>query len=106
MDSAFSSAALLFACALWIEATTGDSVSKSGPRRHALLLATVLPLVTLASLTSAVTLLVFAAVNVALVRIKRQTAAPERVVTFPVWVPVCGAALSVGLLLLQLLGRL
>jgi amino acid transporter len=64
-----------------------------------LVLALAIPLEGLADLASTGTLLVFAIVNLALIRIKvRETEPPEGVFTCPLWVPVCGVAASFGLL--------
>ena len=66
-----------------------------------LLLALWLPLVTLAQITSFITLIIFAGVNLALLKLKlRETHAPG-VVHYPVWVPVIGAILSLVLLGIQ-----
>ena len=64
-----------------------------------LVLALLLPLVSLAKLTSAMVLVVFALVNLALIRIKRLGPALERAWTVPAWVPWLGAAASIGVLL-------
>ena len=66
-----------------------------------LLLALSLPTVDLAALTSSVTLVIFAVVNIALIRIKRRQ---PQVETFqvPIWVPAAGAVLCLGLLAVQL----
>ncbi|NNE90914.1 MAG: amino acid permease [Verrucomicrobiales bacterium] len=61
-----------------------------------------LPLVTLAILTSTVTLTVFALVNLALLRLKiREGEDCESKVSYPIWVPATGCILCVGLLILQ-----
>ncbi|NND55442.1 MAG: amino acid permease [Gammaproteobacteria bacterium] len=64
-----------------------------------LLLALLLPLVSLAKITSGMVLLVFALVNVALVRVKRLGPPPDGVPAIPVWVPMLGAAASLAILL-------
>ena len=64
-----------------------------------MLLALVLPLVSLAKLTSGMVLVVFTLVNLALIRLKRMEAAPEGVPAVPMWVPVSGAIASAGILL-------
>ena len=64
-------------------------------------LTTWFPLVTLASYSSFLILIVFMLVNLALLRIKQQPAKPEARI-YPVWVPVCGATGS----LLLLIGKL
>ncbi len=64
-----------------------------------LLLALTLPLHHLADVTSRLTLVVFAIVNVSLVRIKRRDpAAPPGAYVAPAWVPWAGAATCVALL--------
>lgn len=66
-----------------------------------LTLALWLPLVTLAKTTSFVTLIVFALVNLSLVRVKRRTPRTLSAVHYPLWVPVTGFILCVGMLLSQ-----
>jgi len=61
-----------------------------------------LPLVTLARLTSFVTLVVFAMINLALWRIQRRGPPAPGVFRVPRWVPVGGFVASVGFLLFQL----
>ena len=63
-----------------------------------LLLALLLPLLSLAKLTSAMVLLVFILVNLALLRIKRLGPPPVGVRALPLWVPVLGALASAGVL--------
>jgi len=57
-----------------------------------------LPLVVLAEITSFLALIVFAAVNLALWRIKRRDPAPDTLIV-PAWVPVAGFASSAGILI-------
>jgi amino acid transporter len=65
-----------------------------------LILALAVPLVGLADLTSRLTLLIFAIVNAALIRIKRRgDAAPAGAFTCPLWVPFAGLLSSIALLL-------
>lgn len=64
-----------------------------------LLLALLLPLLSLAKITSAMVLLVFTLVNLALIRIKRRGPPPAGVRAIPLWVPVLGTIASVGILL-------
>ena len=80
-----------------------------------LFLAVLLPLVTLAKITSFITLLVFFLVNVALFRIKQRDERDERderdvsaegIRTVPLFVPVAGALLTITLVLIQLAGYL
>ena len=64
-----------------------------------LVLALLLPLVSLAKITSAMVLTVFILVNLALIRIKRIGPPPEGVRSVPGWVPVSGVLLSAVILL-------
>ena len=48
-----------------------------------------------------VILRVFAAVNLALLRVKRRDPAPAGLLVFPAWVPAAGALVSIGVLLLE-----
>ena len=71
-----------------------------------LLLALAVPLSGLADLTARFTLVVFAIINITLIRIKsREPAAPLHVFVCPRWVPVAGLVSSIGLLLLDLVVR-
>jgi APA family basic amino acid/polyamine antiporter len=67
-----------------------------------LALALWLPLETLARATSLVILVVFALVNLALLRIKRRDPHPAGIGTYPAWVPLAGAVSSGGFALYQL----
>jgi APA family basic amino acid/polyamine antiporter len=67
-----------------------------------LVLTLLLPLLSLAKLTSAMVLIVFTLVNMALIRIKGMGPPPEGVRAIPLWVPVLGGLASVGILLAQL----
>lgn len=68
-----------------------------------LVLALAVPLSGLADLTARFTLLVFAIINITLIRIKsHETVAPLDVFVCPSWVPVAGLVFSIGLLLLDL----
>jgi amino acid transporter len=72
-----------------------------------LLLALTLPLHDLADATSRLTLVVFALVNLSLIRLKaRAPADGPRVFIAPKWVPWAGAAACVGLLVLDLAAML
>jgi amino acid transporter len=64
-----------------------------------LVLALLLPLVSLAKATSAMVLVVFTLVNIALIRIKQLGPPPAGVTAVPLWVPVLGALASVGILI-------
>lgn len=66
-----------------------------------LVLALWLPLVTLAQITSFITLIIFTAVNLALVKLKLQGTHAAGAVHYPVWIPVIGAILSLLLLIIQ-----
>ncbi len=68
-------------------------------------LATSLPLATLAKATSNVTLVTFALANLALLRVKARGAAPEGVFSVPAWVPAAGLVLDLGLIGVQLADR-
>lgn len=67
-----------------------------------LVLAMVLPLVTLAQATSFVILIVFALVNLSLVRIKRREPRPAGVRMVPLTIPLAGFAASCAFVALQL----
>ena len=69
-----------------------------------LLLALMLPLHHLADVTSRLTLIVFAVVNISLVRIKqRDSRRPPGVYVAPAWVPWAGAVACIALLATDLL---
>ncbi|MBU1233872.1 MAG: amino acid permease [Proteobacteria bacterium] len=67
-----------------------------------LIMALWLPLVTLARLTSLVTLTVFACINMALIVIKGRTPRPENCLIVPIWIPWIGFFISVVMILLEL----
>jgi len=71
-----------------------------------LVLALWLPIVTLAKATSFIILVVFAFINLALVRIKRRTPHPGGIRTYPMWVPVAGFLSTTGFVLFQVAGWL
>jgi len=82
------------------------------PLRATLLLTTLilimalwLPLVTLARLTSLVTLVVFACINMALVVIKGRDPSPENCMVVPIWVPWIGFFISCTMIILELVHR-
>jgi len=62
------------------------------------------PLAPLAEGTAFVTLVVFAIVNIALLRIKRDPAQPESEFRVPVFVPLVGAVSTIGLLVFRVIG--
>ncbi len=64
------------------------------------------PLTILAGITSFLLLVVFAFVNLSLVRIKQREEAASTVATFPVWIPVAGFVLTLLLLSVSLGGAL
>jgi APA family basic amino acid/polyamine antiporter len=66
-----------------------------------LVLAALLPLVTLAQFTSVITLAVFTIVNLALVVVKRRGGKPPSFIV-PMWVPVFGAAISAVFVFVQI----
>ena len=61
------------------------------------------PLVTLASVTSFVLLMVFILINLALINIKRRVPAEQGIRVYPLWVPVMGALSCCALVVSQLL---
>lgn len=67
-----------------------------------LILALWLPLLTLAKMTSLLTLLVFSIVNLSLWHIKQRDPRPEGIVVFPLWLPLAGFLCSLGFALFQL----
>lgn len=67
-----------------------------------LTLALFFEMVTLASITSAMVLSVFALVNWALIRIKKHSPEADNVKVYPVWVPYAGFWLCTGFLVSQL----
>jgi APA family basic amino acid/polyamine antiporter len=71
-----------------------------------LVLALAVPLAGLADLTARFTLVIFAIIKVALIRLKSlETAPPAHVFGCPGWVPVAGLVSSIALLLLDLVVR-
>jgi len=71
-----------------------------------LLFALALPLATLAKATSTIVLVVFALVNLALIRIKRRDPAPAGARVYAGWIPWGGLLLSLALLAFHLLSLL
>ena len=65
-----------------------------------------LPLVTLARLTSLVTLAVFSCINLALIVIKRREPRPKNGMTVPIWIPWTGFSISCTMILLEIGRRL
>ena len=66
-----------------------------------LIMALWLHLETLAGMTSVITLLVFSAINLALIKLKRREPALAGITQYPIWVPLCGCTLSLLLLIVQ-----
>jgi amino acid transporter len=66
-----------------------------------LVLALWLPLVTLAQLTSMITLAVFTSVNVALIKLKQRGEHPSAFINTPAWVPWIGAGMCLLFLIFQ-----
>ena len=62
-----------------------------------LVLALLLPLLSLAKITSGMVLAVFALVNLALIKIRKDSPPPEGVRAVPGWVPVAGMLASAGI---------
>ena len=60
------------------------------------------PLVALAKATSFIILIVFALVNLALVRVKLRVPAPEGVRAYPLWIPMAGFATTAALVAFQM----
>ena len=58
-----------------------------------------LPITPLAQATSAITLVIFALVNLALWQVKRREPRPAGLVVFPLWVPMVGFLVSAGFVL-------
>ena len=67
--------------------------------------ALLLPMVTLAELTSYLVLMVFSLVNLALIKIKRRDPAPEGVSVFSVWLPVAGFVTTASFFLIKLVSN-
>ncbi len=67
-----------------------------------LLFALVLPILTLATITSFITLAVFSAMHLSLWRIKAMKLESVDGVTYPLWVPVLGFFISTGFILAEL----
>ena len=63
-----------------------------------LVTALLMPFEHLLALANALTLAIFAAVDIALWRIQRRQPAGEGIFTVPRWVPLAGAALSAGMI--------
>lgn len=66
------------------------------------LMAMWLPLLTLAQVTSFITLFIFSSINLALIVIKRRESVVEGIRLYPMLLPVCGVLFTFSLLLFQL----
>jgi APA family basic amino acid/polyamine antiporter len=71
-----------------------------------LIFALMLPMVTLAELTSYFVLMVFTLVNLALIKIKQRHPRPEGVRVFSPWLPRLGFVTSVSFLLIEILSKI
>lgn len=70
-----------------------------------LLFALLLPMVALAELTSYLVLIVFALVNLALIKIKQRDPSPQGVSVFSVWLPRLGFVTTVSFLCIELVSN-
>ena len=91
----------------YLNAKTGTPLLTTAIGIAAILaLALAVPLAGLADLTARFTLVIFAIINIALIRIKSLEATPPpQVFVCPGWVPVAGFVSSIGLLVLDLVVR-
>lgn len=97
----------------WLPESLGTINSRTRtPLRATFLLTTLilvmalwLPMVTLARLTSLVTLVVFSCINMALIVIKGRKPRQGNCMTVPIWVPWIGFVISCIMILLELAGR-
>lgn len=62
-----------------------------------------LDIVVLAKVTSFIILIVFALINVSLLRVQRRMPVPHDVRSYPAWVPAAGIATTLGLVLFQVI---
>lgn len=94
----------------WLPAVLGEvHATTRTPFKTTLLLCMViliaalwLPLLTLAEITSLITLFVFAMVNLSLWRVKGREPRVEGIPLFPRWVPLCGSLFSISFILFQI----
>ena len=85
-----------------VSATTHTPVVATLVVSVAVLLAAVaLPMLELAQMTSALILMIFVLVNLALYRIKCKDPHPAGIQIYPLWVPLLGATVSAGMLLFK-----
>jgi len=68
-----------------------------------ILFALLLPMVTLAELTSYIILMIFCLVNLSLIRVKQRHPQPENVRVYPVWLPKLGFVTTILFLSVELL---
>jgi amino acid transporter len=60
-----------------------------------------LPLVTLAKITSFITLTIFSLINLALIRVKLRDPRPAGVMVYPLWLPVAGLVSNIAFIVYQ-----
>ena len=70
-----------------------------------ILFALILPMVTLAELTSYLVMMVFALVNLALIKIKQRFPKPEGIRVFPLWLPRLGFVTTMSFLFIELMSN-
>ncbi len=63
-----------------------------------LVFALLFDIVSLASFSSMLTLIIFTLINIALIRIKHTTVAPKGIIELPLWMPWCGVILNLLLI--------
>lgn len=62
-----------------------------------------LPILTLAGLTSFFIFIIFALMNLALIKIKRKEPKIDGIISYPMWIPIAGFVLNISLLCIQIL---
>lgn len=62
-----------------------------------------LPLVTLAKITSFITLLIFSLINLALIKVKLRDSCPEGAIVYPIWIPIAGLISNVVFIAYQII---
>jgi len=65
-----------------------------------------LPILTLANLTSFLIFIIFTLMNVALIKIKMQRQAPERIISYPLYIPIIGILINVSMISIQFISLL
>jgi len=63
-----------------------------------------LPLLTLAKITSFITLLIFSLVNLALIRVKLRDPRPDGIMLYPMWIPAAGLVANMVFVAYQVFG--